>query len=80
MTKLDSLKAEILDLLKKVSSEKIEVKEAFANFTKMNHKLASFYSELKKILEEKPLEENTELNNFSLTFHVLKTKGIIKNI
>ena len=48
MTKLDSLKTEILDLLKKVSSEKIEVKEVFAYFNEINHKLTSFYSELKR--------------------------------
>ena len=66
MTKLDSLKAEILDLLNKVSSERIEVKEAFIHFNELNHKLNTFYSELENILKEKPLEENTELNNFSL--------------
>ena len=66
MTKLDSLKAEILDLLNKVSSERIEVKEAFVHFNELNHKLNTFYSELENILKEKPLEENTELNNFSL--------------
>ena len=66
MSSLSSLKSEIIDLLNQNKSDKIEVEQIVDNFNKINHNLALFYKELDKLLEEKPLEQNEELKNFSL--------------
>ena len=66
MSKINSFKNEILDLLNKISSEKTEVKQIVDNFLKINNKLSNLYSEIEKSLEENPVEENEELKNFSL--------------
>ena len=66
MSNLSSLKSEIIELLNQNKSEKIEVSKIVENFTKINHNLILFYSELEKLSKEKPLEENEELKNFSL--------------
>ena len=66
MSKIESLKKEILELLNQTSSEKIEVKQIVDNFIEINNKLNNFYSEVEKSLEENPIEDNDELKNFSL--------------
>ena len=66
MSNLSSLKSEIIELLNQNKSERIEVSKIVENFTKINHNLTLFYSELEKLSKEKPLEENEELKNFSL--------------
>ena len=66
MSNLSSLKTEILELLNKNKSDKIEVNQVVENFNKINHNLTTFYNELDKLSQEKPLEENEELKNFSL--------------
>ena len=66
MSNLSSLKTEILELLNKNKSDKIEVNQVVENFNKINHNLTIFYNELDKLSQEKPLEENEELKNFSL--------------
>ena len=66
MSKLESLKTKIIELLNKTSSEKTEVKEIVENFNEINDTLNIFYSEVEKLLEEVPLENNNELKNFSL--------------
>ena len=66
MSKIESLKKEILELLNKTSFEKIEVNQIVQNFIEINKTLNLFYSEVEKSLEEKSLEENDELKNFSL--------------
>ena len=66
MSSLSSLKSEIIDLLNQNKSDKIEAEQIVDNFNKINHNLALFYKELDKLLEEKPLEQNEELKNFSL--------------
>lgn len=66
MSSLSSIKSEIIDLLNQNKSDKIEVEQIVDNFNKINHNLALFYKELDKLLEEKPLEQNEELKNFSL--------------
>ena len=66
MSKLESLKTKIIELLNKTSSEKIEVKEIVENFNEIDDTLNIFYSEVEKLLEEVPLENNNELKNFSL--------------
>ena len=66
MSNLSSLKTEILELLNKNKSDKIGVNQVVENFNKINHNLTTFYNELDKLSQEKPLEENEELKNFSL--------------
>ena len=66
MSKLSSLKAEIIELLNQNKSDKIEVNLIVENFNKVNNNLTLFYKELDKISEEKPLAENEEVKNFSL--------------
>ena len=66
MSNLSSLKTEILELLNKNKSDIIEVNQVVENFNKINHNLTIFYNELDKLSQEKPLEENEELKNFSL--------------
>ena len=67
MSKIESLKNEILELLNKTSSEKIEVNQVVQNFIEINNKLNIFYSEVDKLLEVNSIiEENNELKNFSL--------------
>ena len=66
MSNISSLKTEILELLNKNKSDKIEVNQVVENFNKINHNLTTFYNELDKLSQEKPLEENEELKNFSL--------------
>jgi hypothetical protein len=67
MSKIESLKNEILELLNKTSSEKIEVNQVVQNFIEINNKLNVFYSEVEKLLEVNSIiEENNELKNFSL--------------
>ena len=66
MSNLSSLKAEIIELLNKNKSDRIEVNLIVENFNKINHNLTLFYKELDKISEEKPLAENEEIKNFSL--------------
>ena len=66
MSNISSLKTEILELLNKNKSDKIEVNQVVENFNKINHNLTIFYNELDKLSQEKPLEENEELKNFSL--------------
>ena len=67
MSKIESLKNEILELLNKTSSEKIEVNQVVQNFIEINNKLNVFYSEVDKLLEVNSIiEENNELKNFSL--------------
>ena len=66
MSNLSSLKTEILELLNKNKSDIIEVNQVVENFNKINHNLTTFYNELDKLSQEKPLEENEELKNFSL--------------
>ena len=66
MSKFESFKKKILELLNEASSEKTEVKKIVDNFNEINNKLNNFYSEIEKSLEECPLEENNEIKNFSL--------------
>ena len=66
MSNISYLKTEILELLNKNKSNKIEVNQVVENFNKINHNLTTFYNELDKLSQEKPLEENEELKNFSL--------------
>jgi hypothetical protein len=66
MSKFESIKKKILELLNETSSEKAEVKIIVDNFNEINKKLSIFYSEIEKSLEECPLEENNEIKNFSL--------------
>ena len=66
MSKVESLKKQIIELLNKTSSEKIEVNQITQNFIEINNNLNLFYSEVEKSLEEQSLEENNELKNFSL--------------
>ena len=66
MSKIESLKNEILELLNKTSSEKIEVNQVVQNFIEINNNLIIFYSELEKLIEVNSIEENNELKNFSL--------------
>lgn len=66
MSKINSLKKEILELLEKSYSEKIEVKQIADNFIEINNKLNNFYTEVDKLLIENKIEENNDLKNFSL--------------
>ena len=66
MSKINSLKNEILELLQKSYSEKIEVKQIADNFIEINNKLNNFYDEVEKSLKENKIEENNDLKNFSL--------------
>ena len=75
MSNLSSLKEEIIELLNQNKSEKAEVNQVVENFNKINKFLILFYKELEKILEEKSLEENEDLKNFSLI-----DKNFLENI
>jgi hypothetical protein len=66
MSKINSLKNEILELLQKSYSEKIEVKQIADNFNEINNKLNIFYDEVEKSLKENKIEENSDFKNFSL--------------
>ena len=66
MSKINSIKNEISELLNKTSLEKIEVNQIVENFIEINKKLINLYSEIDKSLEENAIEENNELKNFSL--------------
>ena len=66
MSNLSSLKSEIIELLNQNKSDKAEVSKIVENFKKINHNLTLFYSEIDKLIGEKPLEEIEEIKNFSL--------------
>ena len=66
MNKINSFKNEILELLKKTTSEKTEVKQIVDNFLEINNKINNLYSEIGKLSEENPSEELDNLKNFSL--------------